>query len=132
VEGTVQGNQVQTNEASMQVPPLTFGSFSAPTKKQTWADLVEEDEDGNDATRAKPKSGTLSSPMEYNTPRTPCGGSGSFSTPQPSHVVSGYVAPLNGIHSHRSTHGGSGLSVSKIAAGSSPKTPTGDSGARYA
>jgi hypothetical protein len=40
--------------------------------------------------------------------------------------------PLNGIHSQRSTHDGFGLNVSKILTGSSPKTPSGNSGARSA
>jgi hypothetical protein len=35
---------VQANDVAMQLASLKFGSFSLPTKKPSWADMVEEEE----------------------------------------------------------------------------------------
>jgi hypothetical protein len=75
-----------------------------------------------------------------SSPKTPTGDSGARSAqPLPMAGVavpslSGAVtaSPACGMHSQGSKRGGSGLHVSKNAAGSSPKTPAGDSGVRSA
>jgi hypothetical protein len=43
-EGSVHGNQSKNNEAVLHMAPIKFGSFSAPAKKQSWAEMAEEDE----------------------------------------------------------------------------------------